>query len=150
MFFVGKRAGQYAVGPDGVWLPLRGWGTDTSRSSSSYMINRPQRIIWNQWTTDFVLVKLVCRNESQTIQNTWKTIPIEVRVCGRFLIGSNVLRFPAEKEIKGLVDNAGEKGRVDDVVPKRGRGEDSLTAENEVHEGGSDMTVSRVVWEWKT
>lgn len=67
----------------------------------------------------------------------WTTIPIEVRVRGRFLIRRDVRGFPAEKEIKRLVDDAGEKRRIDDVVPERSGREDGFAAENEVHEGGS-------------
>jgi len=61
---------------------------------------------------------------------------IEVRVRSRFLVRGDVRGFPTEKEIKKLVDNVSKKGRVDDVVPQRGGGEDSFTTENEIHEGG--------------
>jgi hypothetical protein len=72
-----------------------------------------------------------------------------VRVRSRFLVRSDVRRFPAEKEIKRLVDDAGEEGRVDDVVPQRGGREDGFTTENEVHEGGSIAPMSQVVRKWR-
>lgn len=43
-----------------------------------------------------------------------------MRVRSGFLVRSNILRFPVEKEIKRLVNDVGEKGRVDNIVPQRG------------------------------
>lgn len=89
IFFVGKRAGQYEVGPDDMCEPTR-WGTDTSRSSSSYIINRPQRMIWNQWTTDFVLVKLIVQHELGGEIDSMETIPVKVRIRSRLLVIGDV------------------------------------------------------------
>jgi len=58
----------------------------------------------------------------------------------------NILRFPAEKEIKRLVNDVGEKGRVDDVVPQRSGRKDGFTTENKVYEGGSIVLMSQVFW----
>ena len=74
-----------------------------------------------------------------------RSTPIEMRVRGRFLVRSDVRGFPAEKEIKRLVDDVGEKGRIDDIVPQRGGGEDSFATKNKVHEGGSIISMSRTV-----
>ena len=65
------------------------------------------------------------------------TIPVEVRVRGRFLVISDILRSPVEKETKRFVDGAGEQRGVDDIAPPRGGRKDGSAAENEVNEGGS-------------
>lgn len=75
-----------------------------------------------------------------------RTVPVEVRVRGRFLVTRDVLRFPAEKKIERLVDDAGEKRRVDDIVPQRGGRKDGFATENEVQEGGSIRLMSLAVW----
>jgi hypothetical protein len=53
------------------------------------------------------------------------------------LVTTNILRFPAEKEVKRLVDDVGEQRGVDDIVPQRSGRKDGFTTENEVHEGRS-------------
>ena len=95
-----------------------------------------------------MLMKLIYRCKSRVVLGVWRTIPIEVRVPSQFLVRSDVRRFPAEKEIKRLVDDVGKKGRVDNVIPQQSGGKDRFTTENEVREGGSIMLMSWVFWEW--
>ena len=83
-------------------------------------------------------MKLFCHCEPAGGLDIGRTVPVEVRVRGGFLVTSDVIGFPAEKEIERLVDDVGEQRRVDDIVPQRGGGKNSFTAENEVHEGGSN------------
>lgn len=77
-------------------------------------------------------------------------VPIEVRIRSRFLVTTDVLGFPTEKEIKRLVDDVGEKGRVDDMIPQWDGREDSFATKNEVHERGPITTMSQIVLEWGT
>ena len=72
------------------------------------------------------------------------TIPVEVRISGGFLVATDIRRFPAEKEIKTLVDEDSEQRGVDKIVPHRGGREDGFTAEKKVQEGGSIASVSQV------
>ena len=93
-------------------------------------------------------MKLICRCKSRAALGVWRTIPIEVRVPSQFLVRCDVRGFPAEKEIKRLMDDVGKKGRVDNVILRQSGGKDRFATENEVREGGSIMLMSWVFWEW--
>ena len=54
------------------------------------------------------------------VEEVGESIPVEVRVCSRFLVAGYIRRFPTEKEIQTFIHDFGENRRVDNIVPHWG------------------------------